>query len=488
MLGNNKGTAMRLASTKLNIGLLTFCAGVLFGLPSPAFLPADGTSLNLVQRAYADDDDGGDDGDGGGGTAAAGSGNVGNPVSSSKTGEFSKKPNKFFKPKKKTKVLKQNRFKVRPVKLKKATAEKKSIRPISAPDQLVLRDASDSDLNLLKQRGFTFISRTQGYAGKWTAKLRIPKKFTLRRARADAQKLVPNAKIDFNHFYRNGYEIQSGGLCDQNNCKSYELVKWTASLQDCKIVPVLGIVDTAIDLKHPALQGVDLNTIGEGIENASLDTSHGTAVAALIVGKSNGVSPGLIPRVKIKTMNVFEKSQKDDLRTDAFALANAIETMARESVWLVNMSVAGPENVVLENAVTQYSKQGGLLIAAAGNYGPAAPPAYPAAYETVIAVAAIGENLDVYKRSNRGKHIDLAAPGVNIRSAGKRNSVEIFSGTSFAAPFVTAAAAVMLSNGQNKADVVALLKGNAIDLGAKGPDAKFGAGLVQFNDTCDKSN
>jgi minor extracellular protease Epr len=441
-----------------------------------------------ISQALADDDDGGggdDDGGGGGGGGSFGGNQDG--------GSTFDEPRKFKKAKlqKRKVVRKQKRKTAKAEKRnisKKPAAPKLSALPVAAPDQLVLRNASEADLKALLAKDFTLLARTRGLKNEWTAKLRIPNKKSLRRARDEARKIAPDASIEFNHYYRNGYQTQSGGKCLGEQCRPFELVKWTSTIQTCRILPEVGIIDTPIDRSHAALKGatiVGLNAAQP--EDTAIDSSHGTAVATLLAGTIGGLSPGLVPRVRLKSMNVFEVGSSNDLRTDAYLLADAIETMARENVWVVNMSVAGPENDVLLDAVKQYSESGGLIVAAAGNFGPSAPPAYPAAYENVIAVAAVGENLELYKRSNRGEHIDLTAPGVNIRSAGQDGTISNFTGTSFAAPFVTAAAAVLLSNGKSVTDVAAQLKSSARDLGKPGPDTKFGSGLIQFIENCDTS-
>jgi minor extracellular protease Epr len=155
----------------------------------------------------------------------------------------------------------------------------------------------------------------------------------------------------------------------------------------------------------------------------------------------------------------------------------------RRNVKVINLSIAGPDNDVLQAVVEDAAASGSVLVSAAGNAGPSAPPAYPAAYDNVIAVTAVSDTLSVYRRAGRGLHIDIAAPGVRIKTAGKKNNLGIFTGSSFAVPFVTAAVAVQLSQnaGWKVNTAMDALKSSAKDLGVPGVDPVFGAGLLQFS-------
>ena len=88
------------------------------------------------------------------------------------------------------------------------------------------------------------------------------------------------------------------------------------------------------------------------------------------------------------------------------------------------------------------TRKGVVFVAAAGNGGPDAPAGYPAAYDEVIAVTAVDRKGGNYDHANRGTYIDVAAPGVQIWTALPDGEEGLLSGTSFAAPFVTAVAAV----------------------------------------------
>jgi len=93
----------------------------------------------------------------------------------------------------------------------------------------------------------------------------------------------------------------------------------------------------------------------------------------------------------------------------------------------------------------------------------------------------------VYRRAGRGSHIDLAAPGVDVWTAASIRGARWKTGTSFAAPFVAAAAAMLRQQTPDmSADAVRqALLGRTIDLGDPGPDAVYGAGLLSVEGLCD---
>jgi subtilisin family serine protease len=105
---------------------------------------------------------------------------------------------------------------------------------------------------------------------------------------------------------------------------------------------------------------------------------------------------------------------------------------------------------------------------------------YPAAYPEVIAVTAIDERDQRYQYANRGSYIALAAPGVDILAPVERGGYAYVSGTSFAAAYVSAVAALLLERDPSldPKSVLDLLATGAEDLGPAGRDDDFGAGSV----------
>jgi subtilisin family serine protease len=127
------------------------------------------------------------------------------------------------------------------------------------------------------------------------------------------------------------------------------------------------------------------------------------------------------------------------------------------------------------------TKKGHLIVAAAGNDGPAAPPVFPGGYGAVVAVTAVDARQQVYRYANRGAYVDFAAAGVDVSAmdpAGLRASA---TGTSFAAPIVAAQLAARMTRPDVNAAkaAVAALEKQARDLGSPGRDPTFGSGLVE---------
>lgn len=192
-----------------------------------------------------------------------------------------------------------------------------------------------------------------------------------------------------------------------------------------------------------------------------------------------------MPRARLMAVDAFHRGKLGDERMDAWDLVAALDVLAARRVKVINMSFAGAANQLLESALDRVHGRQILTVAAVGNRGPQAAPQYPSAYKDVIAVTAVNSERHVYHRAGRGMHIDIAAPGVGLVTADVDGSSEARSGTSFAAPYVTAAIASLLNRkGQTPASVRRALLGQAEDLGEPGHDAVYGHGLLQMQRSC----
>ena len=167
------------------------------------------------------------------------------------------------------------------------------------------------------------------------------------------------------------------------------------------------------------------------------------------------------------------------------AIMRAINWLHGSGVRLVNVSLAGPYNKILDRGLAAAADRGMVIVAAVGNDGPDAPPRYPAAFDFVIAVTAVDADLQPYARAPRGSYVDFAAPGVDV-FVPFSGTGRYVTGTSIAAPFVTA----LIASDPDAArlgsvtTVRAALAREAVDLGAAGNDDTFGAGLARAPQSC----
>jgi subtilisin family serine protease len=163
------------------------------------------------------------------------------------------------------------------------------------------------------------------------------------------------------------------------------------------------------------------------------------------------------------------------------SMASAFGWLTREKVAVINVSLVGPRNALLERVVATLVRRGHIIVAAVGNDGPAAPPLFPAAYDGVVGVTAVDAKHKVLIEACRGMHVDFAAQGADVNGATLAPDVwAAVRGTSFAAPIVALQLATRLSapDPAQRDRALADLASVAIDLGKNGRDDVYGAGQV----------
>lgn len=240
----------------------------------------------------------------------------------------------------------------------------------------------------------------------------------------------------------------------------------------------IGLIDSLVDRRHVSLRKAEITSVSfvaPGLQEPSI---HGTAVMSILAGNSRGYQ-GLVPEARFYSASVFYSIPNYGDSATTKSILFALDWLAQMGVDVINMSIAGPPNPLLEQAVVALSSKGIRIVAAAGNAGPGAAPAYPAAYPDVIAVTAISRKNIAYYRANHGAYIDFAAPGVDVTTAAGVNQFSPSTGTSYAAPFVTALLATL---GRDVAEVNTrrLLQNQALDLGDPGFDKTYGHGRVRM--------
>ena len=356
-------------------------------------------------------------------------------------------------------------------------------------------------------------SRNIGLLGDSVTQLNIPQSMDIFQALVALQQIAPDATLYVNQPYRLHPQSNEDGAsarpsheaakpiggCSPERCYGATAIGWQDDLRVCARDLKIGVIDTGIDGSHPALsrepERINYGTIGPEKRVAGNDL-HGTGVLALLAGDPRSSTPGLIPRAKFYVADIFFADEKGLPVSTTMHLLEALDWMGRLQVQIVNLSLSGPKDDLVQMAIASMSqtrtidgetRPGTIFVAAAGNGGPGAPPSYPAAYTEVLAVTAVGRNLSGYRRANQGDYIDVSAPGVDIWTALPQGRQGFQTGTSFAAPYVTAVVASLyrtLPLGVRSKSAI-LQRIPIRDLGTPGPDRVYGRGLVNAPATCD---
>lgn len=312
--------------------------------------------------------------------------------------------------------------------------------------------------------GFVLL-REQALAGldlAWLV-LQPPARLPLEHALAWLRAVDPAGHYDYHHLYTG-----SGGPATG--------VAASAAAAGTGAAPArIGLIDAGVDPRHPALRAAAIRH--HGCNGAQQPSAHGTAVASLLVGQA-GAFRGAQPAAGLWAADVVCNAATGG---SVQAIAQALAWLAGEQVAVINISLVGPPNALLERAVAALVARGHLLVAAVGNDGPAAAALYPAAWPGVVAVTATDARRRVLPEAGRGPHVAFAAPGADLAAAslGGR-AYEVVRGTSFAAPLVAGLLAAHLRSPDPAAaqHAVAALAAQALDLGAGGRDPLYGHGLV----------
>jgi len=240
---------------------------------------------------------------------------------------------------------------------------------------------------------------------------------------------------------------------------------------------LVAVIDSGIDAGHPELEGVVAASF-DAVGGAFKPHAHGTAMAGAIVARAQ--LTGAAPGARLLGIRAFAPGGKVGAQGTTYHLLRALDWAQAQSARVVNLSFAGPQDPLLSRVLGAARARGMVLIAAAGNAGPKSPALHPAADPNVIAVTATDLEDKLYAAANRGDHICVAAPGVDVLVPTPGGSYDVTSGTSVAAAHVSGLAALLLERDPALAPdaVRRILVASARDLGAGGPDREFGAGLA----------
>ncbi|WOJ93659.1 S8 family serine peptidase [Congregibacter variabilis] len=325
----------------------------------------------------------------------------------------------------------------------------------------------------LTSQGYLFDTVTElPGLGLRLAEVAAPSTFDITQIRDGVLDVVgkDRAEVDLNHIYTAGVpEMVAGTGVMPRAAMSFPSDLDTLDLR-------VGMIDSRVDTQHPALVNSSIHTRSFARPGAEAPEFHGTAIASIIAANSPEYQ-GLAPMAEVYAASVFELDGKRGEIASTVSLIRALDWLISSGVDVVNISLAGPPNRLLERALDRASSQDMVVMAAAGNGGPVARPMYPAAYDSVVAVTAVDSAQQVFRLANRGEYLALAAPGVDLRHAQSGGGYAASSGTSFAVPFAVTAAA-RLSRLSPESDIITMLLESAMDLGPPGRDTIYGYGLL----------
>jgi subtilisin family serine protease len=327
-----------------------------------------------------------------------------------------------------------------------------------SPTEAALEAARAAGFSVLRETGLQEL-------GARIVTLQPPQGISTRRALKELRKLDPGGAYDFNHIY-----TETGAIDPARQPAGAVEAPSTSPRPDLRI----GMIDRGVDATHAVLR--DSKVHRHGCNDRAVPDPHGTAVASLIAGQAAQFY-GAAPGAEIFAADVFcgaVRGGSVDLIADAFAW------LVAQDVPIINVSLVGPRNTMIEHLVRAVLAHGLLIVAAVGNDGPAAPALFPASYDGVIGVTAVDEHRKVLIEAGRGPQVDFAAPGADMTAAIPGEAFGAVRGTSFAAPIVTGLLAAQLTGRGPPAakPAIATLAGQAIDLGAPGTDPVYGQGLV----------
>ncbi|MGE4509052.1 MAG: S8 family serine peptidase [Eubacteriaceae bacterium] len=256
---------------------------------------------------------------------------------------------------------------------------------------------------------------------------------------------------------------------------------------------IVAVIDTGLNTSHPDLAG-RITTGYDYMEETTAVTDlsgHGTMVSGCVAAAVNngiGVSGSAVSaNVKIAPYRTGGQYVGDKNLYISYIAAAIMAAADRSDVSVINMSF-GTYSAYdsIANSVAYAVSKGKVLVASAGNEGASSNGGkyvYPASYDGVISVAATDSSDGHPSFSQYNDKVDLSAPGSSVYTTTRSGAYGTASGTSFAAPIVAGAAALLMSidDSLTAGNVETLLKDTALDLGSPGKDNYFGYGRIQLD-------
>ena len=330
----------------------------------------------------------------------------------------------------------------------------------------VLMIGSRDAIAAVRQSGHRVLSeRSLQSMQQIMVRVQVPEGGTVEQLVETLRAIAPGARIAPNHIFRPS-QASAPAIATHPHEPAGVNGPARAAMQ-------IGVIDTGADPQQARLK--QALKVSKGFAPGGYrPRAHGTAVAQLAAAQG----------ADIAVADVFGLDRRNQLVAPAELIAAAIDWMLSREIAVLNISIEGPRNDVLAFVVESAVERGTIIVAAAGNGGPTAAPGYPGAYPGVIAVTALDERGQIYKRAARGPHIQFAARGSYGTNQSLVETREPLSGTSFAAPVVAAEIAQRWHAQPRKTreQILAALSTDAVDLGSRGRDPIYGWGRITPSD------
>lgn len=313
--------------------------------------------------------------------------------------------------------------------------------------ELLLLDAGPEVLAAVRAAGFEVAGTDEmGSLGFSIVRVALPRGVSLAEGEARLRRAAPMAQIVADNLH-----FQSGASALPM------LQRSSAAAAMPAIATPVGIIDGA-----PG-SGQAVAAMRGFAKGAPVPSHHGSAIASLLAGAG------------ARNLRVADIYGTDPAGGNALALVRALDWLSSGGARVISISLSGPNNAAVGKAIAAVQREGAVVVAAVGNDGPAAPPAYPASYPGVLAVTGVDGRGRALIEAGRALHLDYAAPAADIEARDKSGKWREVRGTSYAVPLVAARAAAALERGGSWR---AALDREAEDLGPRGTDERYGRGLL----------
>jgi hypothetical protein len=285
---------------------------------------------------------------------------------------------------------------------------------------IVALDPDPASLQLAARAGFAVIADVSSVElGIRAAQLAVPRGMSARDGLKRLRRAVPTLQLDYDHVF----EPAGGSLAP--------LQAALASAAAAGDRPVIGMIDGGV-ASHPSLSGAAIEQ--NGFAGSPQPTGHGTAIASLLVG-SQGPFRGAAIGARLYVADVYGGSRAAGSAT---AIVKALGWLASHRPKVINISLVGPSNRLMQRAIQIVQGRGIQVVAAVGNDGPAAPEQYPASYPGVVSITGVDARGRALPEAGKASHLDFAAPGADMAAALPGQGYARVRGTSFAAPLAAA--------------------------------------------------